>query len=389
MKNIIIIFTLILFLYSCNEDPIGQQPTDSVAPGMVSNVTVENLNGAAKLTYALPNDKDLLYVKAKYTTAPELWREVKASYYTNSLEVKGFGDTSEYTVELVAVDRSGNESEPVSVKVNPLKPNITLIRESVAMVDDFGGINIQWDNSNRAEVALVIIAQDSLGDWQTVETLYTSVEEGNFSVRGFNTDPRKFGVVIRDRWENLSDTISGDFVPLLELELDKNEFRAYFLPTDQPTAGDYGGPLVNLWDNNVNSYYHTSVGAGMPQHCTFDLGVVAKLSRFKLWQRPGWLYIHGNPKRWEIWGSTDPNPDGSFDSSWTKLVGCEMTKPSGLPAGEESNEDIAAANRGHEYVFPLDAPKVRYIRIKTLETWSGGDFIHINEMTFWGQPDEN
>src|SRR3546814_2358569 len=55
-----------------------------------------------------------------YTT---LFRSTfSASYFADSLEVYGFADTSEYTVQLYAVDRAGNRSEVVNVPVTPLEP---------------------------------------------------------------------------------------------------------------------------------------------------------------------------------------------------------------------------------------------------------------------------
>ncbi|QZE15989.1 hypothetical protein K4L44_09320 [Halosquirtibacter laminarini] len=93
-------------------------------------------------------------------------------------------------------------------------------------------------------------------------------------------------------------------------------------------------------------------------------------------------YRHNQPKKWEVWGATSPNPDGSFDS-WTKLLDCESIKPSG--DGPVTNEDREYINRGEDFEFPLDAPSVRYIRIVMSENWSGGVYAQWGELTFWGQ----
>ena len=124
----------------------------------------------------------------------------------------------------------------------------------------------------------------------------------------------------------------------------------------------------------------------MPIPWTMDLGQEAKLSRVIVWQRNGrYLYNHGNPRKFELWGSNDPNLDGSWDS-WTKLGTFEGTKPSGLPLGEVSNEDLVYAESGEEFAIPLEAPSVRYIRFLTIETWSGSDFFHIGELKYFGKP---
>src|SRR5690606_14879527 len=90
-----------------------------------------------------------------------------------------------------------------------------------------------------------------------------------------------------------------------------------------------------------------------PQWFTFDLGVTAKLSRLVLFKRlsNAYLYNSGAVKRWTLYGSNNPNPDGSFDESWIFLMDCNSYKPSGLPPGENTNEDLEYA-RGRRIHVP-------------------------------------
>src|SRR5690349_21267245 len=87
--------------------------TNSNPPGLVSNVSVTNQSGKAVLTYTLPSDKDLLYVKAAYETSPGVATQVIASRYTNTLTVDGFGDTLQHTIKLYAVNSSEKASSSV------------------------------------------------------------------------------------------------------------------------------------------------------------------------------------------------------------------------------------------------------------------------------------
>ena len=66
---------------------------------------------------------------------------------------------------------------------------------------------------------------------------------------------------------------------------------------------------------------------------------------------------------------------------------CESLKPSGLPPGQISSEDKAYAAAGEEFEFPPSTPAVRYIRWKGLETFTGAQFIHFQEVTIYGQED--
>ncbi|QEC51071.1 DUF5000 domain-containing lipoprotein [Anseongella ginsenosidimutans] len=391
MKRAIFMFftgLVIMAAGSCKEEEINNPvENDGSVPGPVSNVSVENLHGAARITYSLPRDKDLLYVKAEFESKPGVVRESRGSLYTNSVLVEGFGDTGTYDVKLYAVDRSENESEPVSIQINPLTPPVEEVFKSVTVTEDFGGANIKFENEFEAGIAVVVLTNDTVGGYVPVETFYTQLKEGSFSVRGYDTLERDFGVYVRDRWNNLSDTLRVVLSPLYETELDKGEFKEVRLPTDEPSA--WGWVMPNLWNgDNGGTGFHTDNGGPSPQWFTFDLGVTAKLSRFKIWQRPDtWIFTHGNPREFELWGSNDPPSDGSWDN-WVKLVECESVKPSGLPPASNTQDDVDAAARGEEYNVPIDAPEVRYIRFKTLRNWAGSGFVHFMEITFWGSPQQ-
>jgi hypothetical protein len=60
-----------------------------------------------------------------------------------------------------------------------------------------------------------------------------------------------------------------------------------------------------------------------------------------------------------------------------------MVKPSGLPCGQLSDEDIARAIEGIEFEFPPGTPKIRYIRFKTLEVHCEMN-VSCAEITFFG-----
>ena len=116
-----------------------------------------------------------------------------------------------------------------------------------------------------------------------------------------------------------------------------------------------------------------------------------KLSRFRYWQRQTWGYgfADRNVKKMEIWGSTAPNPDGSWDDSWVYLTTATSVKPSGLPLGELSSEDTQLLNDGEEFSFPLEVPAIRYLRLKVMETWSGArGSWYLMELSFWGAEEE-
>lgn len=369
---------------SCKQAEIAPVLNDGVAPGPVSNATVENLSGAAEIFYELPRDPDVLYVKALYTSKTGEVRESKVSYYNNSLMVVGFGDTSAHEVKLYAVDKGGNESPPLSVTVHPKRAPFMLVRDSLKVTAAFGGISVRYQNQEEGDVAIIVLTDDSLGNSVPITTHYTNLERGDFSARDLPAEETGFGVYVRDRWGNTSDTLNVKVTPLFEVRLDRTKMRGVTLPSDAVLG--YGGSVFGLFDGSLDGgAYHSGDAARMPQWFTFDMGVTVKLSRLAWFMRPGFYYSLHNPRIVEIWGSNDPAPDGSFDN-WTLLTTHEQVKPSGLPEGQLSAEDMQAAALGETVTFPLDVPEVRYIRFKTLKNWSNGSYVNFMEIYMWGDP---
>src|SRR5690606_35393185 len=105
LKNIKLWFLILILpsLIKCKVDTVGPLEHSNQRPGKVSNVSVKNAPGKATISYKLPMDQDLLYVKAVYRLTSGVKREVKSSYYNNSLVADGFAEEQEYEVKLYAV----------------------------------------------------------------------------------------------------------------------------------------------------------------------------------------------------------------------------------------------------------------------------------------------
>jgi hypothetical protein len=374
---------MLLAIGSCKQDHVGPVNSDGTPPGPVSNVTVVNLNGAARISYALPTDADLLYIKAIYTSKQGAVRETKVSRTNSNLTVVGFGDTDAYKVTLYAVDNGENVSSPVDVVVHPLKPAVKLVRDSITVSPDFGGVNVKFVNPTEESLAIVVLSNNNLNQFAPINTNYTNLKRGDFTVRGLAAVPTKFGVFVRDRFGNLSDTIIVTLTPLFEQLLDRTKMKGLVLPTDAPLG--YNGTIAGLFDGNIHDgFYHSGDAAVMPQQFTYDMGVTAKLSRMSYFMRDQFFFALHSPKVVEIWGSNNPNPNGSYDSSWILLTKYTDIKPSGLPVGQLSQADFDQGSAGESIIFPLSIPKVRYIRFRTLENWTGGTYVNFYEIMMWG-----
>ena len=340
----------------------------------------------------MPNNNNLLYVKAVYTLASGRVMEVKASYYGNTLKVEGFGDTEEHEVKLYAVTRSEIESAPVSVKVKPLENPIWGVFRSIKAQADFGGLRFTAKNTAKADLAIEILTEDSKGKLvPTSKNIYTSIVDIDQAIRGYDPIARKFAITIRDRWLNYSDTLYTTLTPLYEAVIPKSGYKAVTLPSD--VALNTSTSIAGMWDGDTNGWPRvlmTSSGVLTPQWVTFDIGKLSSLSRIVMWDYPEYLngrtyYYGGNLLDFEVWGTDNPPSDGSF-TNWTKLGTFKSIKPSGSAYGVNTAEDNTTGAAGLNYTFDPGIPKVRYIRIKSLKNWQGTTFMAIGEIQLYGDP---
>jgi len=398
MKNInisLLVLFMVFSLLSCSEDttrtPFGSD--DKTPPEPVTNITVTNTHGGAVIKYDPPTDEDLQYVKAVYTDTKGKHCEVLTSAYVDSLVIEGLGDTNEYKVDLYAGDKFDNISKPASTTINPKIPPVQIVFESLSYQETFGGFSVDFTNIFKADLAIYALCKtdDMFIDY---EALYTSREKRPFIVRGLPSETNTFGLYVRDKYDNISDTLFFDATPWPEEQLNKKLFNHVTVIGDV-RWDDYAGKPENAWDDNVSNgnFAHTSYPVEFPHRMTIDLGVNSIMSRFKLWQRPGRdvLYQHGAPKKYRIYGCSKlpENPSATDPmAGWTLLIECSSLKPSGLPVGQNSGEDEEYAGLGEEYSFPVGMDPIRYFRIETLESWSGMKCSVISELAFWGQVQE-
>lgn len=169
-------------------------------------------------------------------------------------------------------------------------------------------------------------------------------------------------------------------LPAFERELPKANFKALELPTDVKDGG-YGWLINYLWDDNYNPPGFATQSI-VPCWFTIDCGKAAALSRFKVWQANDRLYEKESVKTFELYGSNQPAADGTWDN-WTKIGAYESIKPSGLPAGQTSDDDVAYAEAGEEFSVPQGIAPFRYYRFKLLTNWGNSNFMTMEEFTFY------
>ena len=406
---------LLLAAVSCrkSDNYIDVASTDKTKPGVVTNVQVANFNGGAYITYALPNSPNILYVQADYKINNTVSRQTKSSYYSDTILVNGFAQSQDYQVTLHVVTRAEVESDPVTVTVHPATPPYLLVYKTLAMQNDFGGVSIKAGDSTQTAVGIVAILPDPLtGKYDVQDQHYTSDQAIEYSLRGYDTVPEKFGLYVTDQWGNISDTLFQTITPLYEVMLNKNLFQPYVLPTDVLNYQNGLFNLTNLWDGNLGEYCYNTQQPILPSSAkpyiwpawmTFDMGETAKLSRYMLWFRVGgsdeFVWNSGAPQTWVMWGRPDVPQDELMPSDTSQMPPVGQATQGGWinmgvfsapprPADNPlTNADIQQWLNGFDFDLSIDLPKVRYLRFECLQTMGGTDnYFNMNEISVYGNP---
>lgn len=394
--NTIVFLIFSAIIISCSEDKIGQTPTNKTPPSPLKNVKITPTNGGAYITYTLPNEEDISYVKCSFEYNGKK-RVARSSIYQNWLIVDGIGAVVPIKLTIVLVNNSEVESTPYVETFTPLDPPMDAILKSFTVEPTFGGVKVRWENPSREMAGISFLAENDNGVLELQDLLYTMMPVGEKSIRGFNTNKRRFALSIVDKFENLSDTVFFEEIPLYETKLDKKLFGTVYLVGEDTQIRGSNRELFRIWDDisdDDNAIWHSSDDfVSLPQRFTVNLGQESQLTRFVIWGRAGdYHYSQHNPRIFDVWGTdelkwdrTDPRyGTNEWKADWHLLAQCEIIKPSGSAMGTNTAEDIAAAISGFEFEFSQDVPKTKYIRFEVQETWGKTATLHIAEISVYG-----
>ena len=424
MKKIILsclVFVTLLIYFSCEEAGRIDQIDETIpAPKPVEVTQVSSIPGGAVIRVKIPDDDNLKGVVATYERNGEVVN-TKISRYLDSLVVEGYADTLDHKVQVSAFNVNEVTSTPVEVTITPLPAAVQTVQFDI--VEAFGGIKVHvMNNTSYADLAVILLADkdtanmnlpDQSKKWVEVTTLFTASKDIYLPRRGLEDVKTIFGVYIRDRWGNKSDTLVKVLTPLQEVKLDKSKFR-YYNPGDDNSVSTNSSlyPIQGLWDGSgqsLNPYFYASTSSNpIPQWFTIDLGVRAKLSRIGKMARIDYaIWTGAHPREFEFWGSMAPTGvvvptnEHGFDNTWFKLGFFEQPRPSGYNPdgtvpGTYTAEDRLMFNTGTEFemdntVNERAYDELRYLRVVIVNTFATWETkakvgqIQLGEVTPFGQ----
>ena len=387
---------LISLAFNCsNDDDTG----DTTPPGVLKVTEIIPTNGGGIITYDLPNDEDISYVKAVYTNS--LGNEVSkvSSKYNNTIEIFGLNQTTPVDVKLSVFDESNNESSKVPVSFTPLESFIFLVQESISVNADFGGVNINWENIEEKTVFIYVHIND--GNSEEVRILSSKKMNENIFVGGLDAIPYEISTKVEDFNSNITSIESkGNYTPIFEEVIAKDSWS--LIANLSINGNAYEGETVNFWDDVIdtvetdadNSYFiinrDDNGGAlNFPMDIVIDLNKNVKIRRFKVWQRAFWYqgptpiqpyyYQSENLKTFDLYSSNDKN-------TWNLLGQFDIGfgDSNGDGTGSILSEKIDEATNGHDFILDAVSEPFRYLKFSITSNYGSTRFCHGSEITLYG-----
>jgi hypothetical protein len=418
-KTCLILAIITGCIFSCKEgERFEVNSSDSTPPGKPVIDSVVRLYGGARFFYTVPEDDDILSVNAEYTNALGKTFYFSASYYTDSLDVIGLGDTLAHTVKLYAVDRAGNRSEAVTQEIYPLESTISRVSKTLTIQPGFGALLVDWENElERSINVYVYFKYNQNGALRDLVSVFSSnklMERrfiNNLAVDGGGSIEVK--TRIEDTYGNTTDLIDvGNLILKEDEELPKSLWK---FPDANDTVADvpmmFGnnleGRVVKIADGIIDrgdnlNFLHTGgrgrtglegiANQNMPWNLIIDLGDYYELSRIITHQRHsgglanverGQYYKYENVGYYALYILNEET------NQWDSITSHKIP----VPIGISELEYVKLGEAGDMAYFypdePQYTPPVRWFRYEAIacfdDNYSSTGANCLSEVTLYGR----
>ena len=381
-------------LLGCKDDD-GQ---DSTPPGSLLVENITPTNGGGIISYSLPDDSDILFVRAEYTNSLGVDVYRVSSSHNNFIEIDGLNQNTPVQVKLFVIDENENMSQPVDIEFTPLPSFIYLVQESITITPDLGGVKLDWENI--AEKTVYVHLHIVNAGEEEIRIISSNNASESVFVRGLESVEMTFLTKVEDFDGNITELEEKAILtPLFEEMIDKSTWT---LISQLSVNGDaWEGQTTAVWDdvvdtaetNSDNSYFiiwrdQNGGTLNWPLDIVIDLNKNVRVHRLKVWQRAFWYggptgipyyYQEENMRSFDLYASNN-----SVD--WTLLGQFDIGDPSD-ENGNIPQDFIDAAANGHDFDLDGVSEPFRYLKFSLTSNYGSDTYVHGSEITLWGLDD--
>lgn len=415
----LLVMSIVLAVTGCTE----KEMDDSPAPAAVTNLSYVKTNGGAIITYKLPTDKNLLFVRAEYMNSQNEEVSKVASRFDNKIEIDGYIDLNKHTIKLYSIGKNGKESAAASIDIVPDTSHIELIMKSLRFEPIVGGVKAKWYTPSKKTVFIYVDYSDGTKAYQRI--LSSSDKDSvEVNIRGLDSIPYNFSITVEDFSHNKTQKVTkGTFKPKPEFKIDKKSWKVLTNFSANGTSGD--GKIENFIDDIIdtqesaadNSYFIVNRGnnggslmffsdltvqSGKPLMMVVDMGKQVMLSRFVCWQRaydinsvikdasgtslgisskPAY-YKDDNLKSFIFYATNNINDITALNVWNNPLMICDLGGP--FTDGFIPDSKIREAKSGHEFILPEAKGPYRYFVMGLLSSYGSEIQTSFSEISLYG-----
>jgi hypothetical protein len=358
IKKFISIIAFMVIIWGCSESERFEiNYTDTTPPGKpVISKDYKSLYGGARIYFTPPEDEDVLTVNADYTNQKGETFWFSSSYFADSVDVEGFADTLPKKINVYAVDRAGNKSEPQTITVVPKEPAVSRVAGSIVVKGGFSSFFVDWRNELNQVVNISINYSYSGQEKVVIYTSTDTVERKFIRLENIpETTPISIKVKVEDRYGNISN-ITPEAIHLIKDE--KIPKDKWIIPLTNDSIGGvpqgywdgWEGRMIyiadDIIDNGLNWNWGSTSTKGhtgnvkdgnLPANFIIDLGEEWEISRVithqrdLAWQSPsiptgrGWFYGNENIGIYSMYTWDNTN------LCWDSICTHKIVFPSDLP----------------------------------------------------------
>ena len=402
-KGFPVVFTIFLILFSSCDDvnSVHQKYYDwgeDIYTGTIDSVIAYSGYEKVKFDWELNADpritKTVIFWNQRTDSIVIDVNRTQSGRLAMTYELENLSEGN-YIFEFITRDNDGHFSLPKEVIVLVFGEFYiqSLRNRRISTIDhrDDGTMLLQWEPISSLAIQYVTITYESNGLEQNVivendenETVLTGLDSGDI-IRVSTT------YLPEDALDELQSPYSEYIMPKFEREINKAKFTTVVLAGDNTTFTN-GRDLSKIWDGATANpgILHTvdnAPGFNFPHHFTFDMNVMANVSRFRIWPRTDVGPFAGHsPRFFEIWGTDElkksTNDEGywktdDWKADWQMMGDHEILKP--------SSDQAKSWSDGWEFIVDETIGDVRYIRLVIKSpNWQNSNCINLGEITLWG-----
>ncbi len=389
----LVIPAILFILIGCEEgkryEITGDDNTPPAPPVFIDS---KPLHGGSRVYFRAPADEDVLFVEASYANAVGEIVRFTASYFTDSLDVMGFGSEGDHQIELCAVDRAGNRSKSIRETITSLEPPVIAIAKTIKIFPSFASMLIYWE-SIFGDTPFYVLADFSYvkdGTRHNFTRTFASDKSDRGNIEGlmlFDDTPVSVKVRVKDMYGNISSANESTITLLSDGIISKVGWTL-------PASGTIIGGITQASGENMDMIKDDKVELDHPFNffitteknpwsIIIDLGEEYELSRVKTHQRwsghtatgdyQGNLYRGENVLSYNLYGWNNDN------QSWELFSSSNIRQPIVTDSPEYRVLGVAG---DLFFLYPEEPKFSKPTRLIRFEAANGK---YISEITLYGR----